>query len=153
MNLIMSIKPEWAKKIYSGEKTVEWRKTKPKNFSIENKIFLYETAPIKKVTGYITIFDICEFDNIEKVNDLENNIFIPDFIKQGCVAYEDLKKYAAGKRLFAYMIDKAIQTATADIKYFTKSERPPQSMEYTHAFICGQALNIDHRIKSMVEDD
>lgn len=48
----MSIKPEWAKKIYSGEKIVEWRKIKLKNFSIENKIFLYETAPIKKVTGY-----------------------------------------------------------------------------------------------------
>lgn len=27
MNIVMSIKPEWAKKIYSGEKTVEWRKT------------------------------------------------------------------------------------------------------------------------------
>lgn len=149
----MSIKPEWAKKIYSGEKTVEWRKTKPKNFSIENKIFLYETAPIKKVTGYITLIDICEFVNIEKVIELENYFHIPDFIKRGCVPYEDLKKYAAGKRLFAYMINEAIQTAHSDIKYFTKSERPPQSMEYTHAFICGQALNFDHRIKSMVEDD
>lgn len=149
----MSIKPEWAKKIYSGEKFVEWRKIKPKNFSIENKIFLYETSPIKKVTGYITIFDIYEFDNIEFVKKLEENLFIPDFIKRGCVPYEDLKKYAAGKRLFAYMINEAIQTAPADIKYFTKSERPPQSMEYTHAFICGQALNFDHRIKSMVDDD
>lgn len=147
MNVVMSIKPEWAKKIYNGEKFVEWRKIKLKNFSIENKIFLYETAPIKKVTGYITIFDIYEFDNIEFVKSIEENLFIPDFIKRGCVPYEDLKKYAGGKRLFAYMINEAIQMATADIKYFTKSERPPQSMEYTHAFICGQALNFDHRIK------
>lgn len=144
MNLVMSIKPEWAKKIYSGEKLVEWRKTKPKNFSIENKIFIYETAPIKKVTGYITIFDIWEFENIEEVKKLEK---YSDFIECGCVQYEDLEKYAGGKRLFAYMIDKATPTVHADIKYFTKSERPPQSMEYTHAFISGQALNFDHGIK------
>lgn len=135
MNIVMSIKPEWAKKIYSGEKIVEWRKTKLKNFSIENKIFIYETAPVKKVTGYITIFDICEFENIEELKKIEKNA---DFIECGCVPYEDLKNYAGGKRLFSYMIDKAVQTSHEDIKYFTKSGRPPQSMEYTHAFICGQ---------------
>lgn len=30
MNIILSIHPKWAEKIYTGEKTVEWRKTEPK---------------------------------------------------------------------------------------------------------------------------
>ena len=39
MNVVMSIKPEWAKKIYNGEKFVEWRKIKLKNFFIYNHPF------------------------------------------------------------------------------------------------------------------
>ena len=56
MNIILSIKPKWAELIYSGKKTIEWRKSFPKlnsyeDFKIE-KVFLYETAPVKKITGY-----------------------------------------------------------------------------------------------------
>ena len=31
MNIILSIHPKWAKLIYEGKKTIEWRKTLPKN--------------------------------------------------------------------------------------------------------------------------
>ena len=27
MNIVLSIKPKWAKLIYEGKKTIEWRKT------------------------------------------------------------------------------------------------------------------------------
>ena len=30
MNIILSIKPKWAKLIYEGKKTIEWRKNIPK---------------------------------------------------------------------------------------------------------------------------
>lgn len=29
MNIILSIKPKWAELIYSGKKTIEWRKSFP----------------------------------------------------------------------------------------------------------------------------
>ena len=48
MDIILAIKPEWAAKIYSGEKIIEWRKTKPKNFRDYNNVILYETTPVKK---------------------------------------------------------------------------------------------------------
>ena len=48
--IMLSIHPEWAEKIYSGEKTVEWRKHIPSADFID-KVFLYETAPVCRVTG------------------------------------------------------------------------------------------------------
>jgi predicted transcriptional regulator len=53
MNIILSIHPKWAKLIYEGKKTVEWRKTTPKKADSQSVIFLYETAPVCKVTGWV----------------------------------------------------------------------------------------------------
>ena len=54
MNIILSIHPKWAQKIHTGEKTVEWRKGSPKRIN-PSKVFIYETAPVCKVTGYIVL--------------------------------------------------------------------------------------------------
>lgn len=40
MNIIMSIHPKWAKLIYEGKKTLEWRKNTP-NADFIDKVFLY----------------------------------------------------------------------------------------------------------------
>ena len=45
---LMSIKPKWAKELYSGKKTVEFRKSSP---DVGSLVFLYESAPVKAVTG------------------------------------------------------------------------------------------------------
>lgn len=45
---LMSIKPKWAKELYSGKKTVEFRKSSP---PLDSLVFLYESAPVKAVTG------------------------------------------------------------------------------------------------------
>lgn len=51
MNVLLSIKPEWAKKIYSGEKTIEFRKNFPLKYNLcDDYIFLYETKPVFAVT-------------------------------------------------------------------------------------------------------
>ena len=47
-DVVMSIHPEWAAKIYSWEKKIEWRKTKPRHYDSKMKVYLYETAPVKK---------------------------------------------------------------------------------------------------------
>ena len=49
---LMSIKPKWAKELYSGKKTVEFRKSSP---SLDGLVFLYESAPVKAVTGCFQI--------------------------------------------------------------------------------------------------
>lgn len=45
---LMSIKPKWAKELYRGKKTVEFRKSSP---SLDSLVFLYESAPVRAVTG------------------------------------------------------------------------------------------------------
>lgn len=53
MNVILSIKPEFADAIFKGIKKVEFRKILFKK-DVE-KIFIYTSAPVKKITGYFTI--------------------------------------------------------------------------------------------------
>lgn len=58
MNVILSIKPEFAFKILSGQKKYEYRKTEFKKPI--DKIFLYASSPIKKIIGEIKIDGILE---------------------------------------------------------------------------------------------
>lgn len=51
---LMSIKPKWAKEIYSGKKSIEYRKgiNTP---NVDDLVFLYESDPVKAVTGVILV--------------------------------------------------------------------------------------------------
>ena len=52
MNVLMSIKPEFADKILLKEKLYEFRKS---SFGRDvSKIFIYSTAPRKEIVGYFT---------------------------------------------------------------------------------------------------
>jgi len=60
--LLISIKPQFAKKIFSGEKTVELRKSAPKKIKEGAYLLIYVTSPVKELWG------ICRIDNIIKDN-------------------------------------------------------------------------------------
>lgn len=47
--IVLAIKPEYAEKIFNGEKTVEFRRKLP-NEEIE-VVYLYESSPVRKITG------------------------------------------------------------------------------------------------------
>jgi len=53
MKLLLSIKPEYSKKIFSGEKKYEFRKQKPK-FMID-VVFIYESSPTRNIVGGFSI--------------------------------------------------------------------------------------------------
>lgn len=52
--LLISIKPKYASLIYAGYKVVELRKVIPSQFD-GNMAYIYETAPISKVTGFFVV--------------------------------------------------------------------------------------------------
>jgi len=54
--IILSIHPRYVKEIFKGTKHFELRKNFPKK--IINKILIYETAPISKIVGEITVTQI-----------------------------------------------------------------------------------------------
>lgn len=61
----MSIKPEFVKKIFSGEKKFEYRKTIFKNPNVDT-VVVYTTKPCGKVVGEFAINKIL-CDNPEKI--------------------------------------------------------------------------------------
>ncbi|MDD5162962.1 MAG: ASCH domain-containing protein [Candidatus ainarchaeum sp.] len=65
MNVLLSIKPEYAEKIFSGEKQYEYRRLIFKNRDI-SQVIVYASSPIKKVIGEFEIKKIF-FDDIESL--------------------------------------------------------------------------------------
>lgn len=57
MKIILSIKPEFAKKIFEGDKKFEFRRSIFKNKNV-SKVIVYASSPISKVIGEFEIGDI-----------------------------------------------------------------------------------------------
>ncbi|NIZ19524.1 ASCH domain-containing protein [Entomospira culicis] len=55
-NIVLSIKPQYASLILSGEKRYEYRKSIPKKKIA--RVYIYVTSPIKKIVGYFTVEEI-----------------------------------------------------------------------------------------------
>jgi predicted transcriptional regulator len=53
MNVLLSIRPEYSRKIFSGEKRYEFRKRKP-NEDVQ-KVFVYESRPSKRIVGWFSL--------------------------------------------------------------------------------------------------
>jgi len=57
MNIILSIKPEFANKIFEGDKKFEFRRSIFKNKNV-SKVIVYASSPISKVIGEFEIGEI-----------------------------------------------------------------------------------------------
>ena len=137
--IMLSLKPKWAELIYSGKKTVEWRKSAPDTSDDEfgkRRIFIYETLPVKKVTGYILLEDILKFYNRE-IDATEYG----HVIEAGGVPYEDLLKYQNGGTVCAWLVKSVVKFENpVPLSRFGLS-RPPQSWQYLKEPIDEQLLH------------
>lgn len=136
--IMLSLKPHWAELIYSGKKTVEWRKTALDTSDEEfgkRRIFIYETVPVKKVTGYILLDDICKF---HREIDISQDSY---FIEAGCVPYEDLLKYQNGGTVCAWLIKSVVKLENPIPLSRFGISRPPQSWQYLKESIDEQLLH------------
>lgn len=135
MDVILSIKPKWAELIYSGKKIIEWRKSFPKiiqcEFSKIEKVFLYETAPVKKITGYFEFNESYPVYLISDIDALSNQCLI----ENGCVPKEDLKRYK-GKNdcLYGWIVGKVTKFKVPFDLVSFNLKRPPQSWCYDSTF-------------------
>jgi predicted transcriptional regulator len=57
MNILLSIKPKFAERIFNGEKKYEYRKVLFANEDVK-VIFVYASRPIKKIVGRIEMDDV-----------------------------------------------------------------------------------------------
>ena len=133
MNIILSIHPKWAKLIYEGLKTIEWRNTIPhrmdsvklRDGNPDVKVYLYETSPVRLVTGYfywggVTISDArgMKVDNPR--------------LLAGIVGLEELQKYQGENcNICAWHVKAPCKLGSPlSIGQFGL-KRPPQSWCYT----------------------
>lgn len=124
MNIILSIKPKWAELIYSGKKTIEWRKSFPRYVKID-KVLLYETAPVKAITGFFTLQEK-PFFCVSSVCAQPEQI-----IASGCVPVVDLIKYRKNvDGILGWMIDNVTKFDKPLPLSYLDLKRPPQSWCY-----------------------
>lgn len=116
---IISIKPEYVDKIFSGEKKWEFRKCR----ITADKFLIYETAPISKIVGEFTPRWVGE--------GTPEAIYAETCLDGAGIDYDKFFEYFKGsKRAFAYEITnlKEYELAVPLAHYGIK--RPPQSFCY-----------------------
>lgn len=59
MNVILSIRPNFCKMIFSGQKKYEYRKRVFTRSDVD-KVYIYATKPICRIVGYFTIDTVIE---------------------------------------------------------------------------------------------
>lgn len=142
MNIILSIKPKWAELIYSGKKTIEWRKNLPKRKIIGEpieKVLLYETAPVKMITGFFEFGGCDELIIRDDPQKIYKDIHpaAKELISAGCVPLEDLKKYQGDRfSLFGWRIKNPTKFDEHWPLCYVDLKSPPQSWSYVKDSAC-----------------
>ena len=96
--ILIAIKPQYAEKIFSGEKHYEYRRNLPKEVSVA---IVYETAPVKKIVGEFSVNNIL----VDTIDGLWN--LTKDY---SGLTEEDYKNYFHGKAFAkALSIDKVFK--------------------------------------------
>jgi len=131
MNIILSIHPKWAKLIYEGKKTIEWRKTLPKKIKKGDKVFLYETSPVFKITGYVDF----NFADIYDKNSDDVKWLRKDFVEdKGCVTIDRLNQYQGqSSQVYGWRVSLPCKFSTPKTLEDFGLKRAPQSWQYTEA--------------------
>ena len=130
MNLLISIKPEFVKKILAYEKLYEFRKSIFKEDV--DKIFIYSTYPVKKIVGYFEVNEII----CESPQELWNS-----FSEVSGISKKDFFKYYANSNEgFAIKIDNLhIFEEYIDMSQYDDF-RAPQSFFYVENNKCLREL-------------
>lgn len=123
--LLISVKPKFAVKIMSGEKTVELRKSAPINIKKGNVILLYVTSPVKELWGF------CQIECIIKDNptDLWKKVKKTAGISEK-EFFEYFKNYENGYGLVMKNIQNIEPIELENLKLSINGFYPPQTYCY-----------------------
>lgn len=139
MRVLLSIKPEFAEKILSGEKRYEFRRVIHSNKKV-NVVVIYMTAPIKKIVGEFQIDSILS-DSPDKMWDKTQEF--------AGISRENYNKYFEGRKLaYAMSIGHVTEYLNpVDPKLVMPSFTPPQSFMYYPIECSGQLTKGNRQIE------
>ncbi|BAY83266.1 hypothetical protein NIES267_27530 [Calothrix parasitica NIES-267] len=129
--LLLSIKPEYASKIFSGEKTVELRRVRTR-LTQDDIVFVYVSSPTKALVGLFEVENIIQ----EKIG-LQQDIktYWNLVYQKAGISYQDFEKYYQGASFFVgiflinprkFDVSINLENLRKQIPEFT----PPQSYRY-----------------------
>lgn len=129
--LLLSIKPEYASKIFSGEKTVELRRVRTRLIQ-DDIVLVYVSSPTKALVGLFEVENIIQ-EKIELQQDIKNYWNLV-YEKAG-ISSQDFEKYYQGASFFVgiflrnpkkFDVSVNLENLRQQIPEFT----PPQSYRY-----------------------
>ena len=122
MNVILSIRPNFCKMIFSGQKKYEYRKRVFKRTDID-KVYIYASKPICKIVGYFTI--------VAMIEDSPNNMWEMTYMGSG-ISKEYFDAYFRGCDMaHAIAIGEVVKFDTPiDPKEVIKNFTAPQNYRY-----------------------
>ena len=121
MKVMLSIKPEYVEKIFSGEKKYEFRRNIFKNPNIKS-VVIYSTFPVKKVIGEFQIEEVIKGTPEQLWNLAPNSTGISE---------EKFYKYFENREKgYAIKIGKLIKYMTAKNLQDFSIKSAPQSFVY-----------------------
>jgi len=118
MKVLLSIKPQFAIKIFDGTKKFEFRKSIFKNSNI-NTVVVYASSPMQKVIGEFTIDEIMEekpealWEMTKKHSGITKDFFDEYFLnreKAFAIKVKDITRYLEPKDLIDFDINFAPQS-------------------------------------------
>lgn len=120
--VLLSIKPEFAERIFQGIKRYEFRKALFKNRNVD-KIIVYASAPVSKVIGEFEIDDILEYE-VEELWELTK--------RYSGIPKEYFDMYFNGREIgYAIKIrNSKLYEEPLDLQRHFEVKTPPQSFMY-----------------------
>lgn len=122
---IFSIKPQYSKKIETGEKTVELRRRFPKNVPEGTIALIYSTSPTRALTG------IAEIESVEVGT--PNSIW-SEYAARACIERNDFDAYFSGVDCAHAIKLRSARPLSRSLELTELRERfsfePPQSYRY-----------------------
>lgn len=150
-SVLISIRPQWVEKITSGEKTIEVRKTAPKE--VPFKCYIYETQGrtetpwidedghfIYKGRGQVIGEFICDKITdisvvVKNCNEDYNHVYHNDECKGSCLTWKELQEYSKDKPLYAWHINELkIYDKPRELSEF-RTPKNPHRIGNSHSWI------------------
>lgn len=118
MKVLLSIKPQFALKIFDGTKKFEFRKSVFKNSNI-NTVVVYASSPMQKVIGEFTIDEIMEekpdilWEKTKKHSGITKDFFDEYFFNRDrafAIKVKEITRYNEPKELIDFDLNFAPQS-------------------------------------------
>lgn len=125
--ILMSIRPQYADKIFDGTKTVELRRIKPKTLNNDDLILVYVSSPVKSLVGAFRVAYVVEKPLVSLWKVVRNHAGVSR--KEFLSYYDGVRSGVAIFIKDIWVLPKPIHLS--QLKKEVKDFYPPQSFRYT----------------------